>query len=179
MEEQQDLITAEMMPADDRLVEAVRRGDHSKPVVTGKILSRDIERVRSIVSDLISGLSQRQVAMRHNVGRNSLRQCVEVLEERGELEPLKQRLSRKFARVAELSADNLIEALEDNKVPSNVLPIVAGVAVDKTLLLSGEATSISERREVSVDAFRERVEAMRQARRSDPPAIPIDSVSSD
>ena len=173
MEEQPPLFAD--FPEDDGLVESVRRGTHAKPVVTGRILSRDVDRLRGIVSDLLCGLSQRRVATKWGVGRNSIRRCIEVLEERGELEPLKVRLARRYSRVAELAAENMEEALEAGDVPAASLPIMGGIAVDKMLLLTGEATQITERREVSIDDFRDRLDRMRRARVQPPNSLPEDT----
>jgi hypothetical protein len=129
------------MPDQPALVDRVREFLH-----TGVRVLPDVERVEGILRDLCSGLSQRQVASRWAVSRNTIRAVVAVCEQSGRMVGTKARLADDMMDIARLACENLREKLEDDAVADKVLPIVMGVAVDKALLLTGQATAITETR---------------------------------
>lgn len=88
---------------------------------------------------LCRGMSIRNLAKRYRVSRNTLARLIVRLEAAGKMEPLKKRLAGKLGAVAELSADVLLERLENDDLPPNVLPIAMGVAMDKKDMIEARA----------------------------------------
>lgn len=143
------------------LVEAGRKYLH-----TGKTASRNEELCEAIVTAYASGLvSIRSLAKRLHVGRETIKVIVGMAERAGKLGPLKERIAGKMGRGIELGMELLLERLESGDVPSNVLPIVVGVLVDKKALLDGEATVRVETvaKGITADQVRAEWEAMRRA----------------
>lgn len=109
-------------------------------VHNAKTVSKDEERCRLICEAMLMGMSRRSIARKFGVSRHTIAAVMEVLEERGVLAPLKQRLSARMSVVIEMGMDAMVERLEDGTVPANVLPIMVGVMVDKKALIDGDAT---------------------------------------
>lgn len=126
--------TVEPEPA---VIEATQRYKHN-----GKTATKDEERCFRIVESLLQGVSKRRTAKIHGVSRHTVDGIVLELERQGKLAPLKERLKVKFGQVIEASAEAVLDAIDEGKLPPNVLPIVAGVFSDKKALLDGEPTAI-------------------------------------
>lgn len=120
---------------------------------TGKILGKDEELCEQVAAMVLEGKSARRIARTLAISRGSIDAVMEVMERRGKLGPLKERLIREVGRVAELSLVRMREALEDDIVPPAALPIFAGVAIDKRELLTGGVTGRVEIRSVQEPDF--------------------------
>ncbi len=107
-------------------------------VHTGKIVTKDEERAAKIATRFLECGFVGRTARDCECSPNTVRAVVAVLEAEGKLEGLKQRLAAKLGLVAELATENSIELLAEGKVPANVLPVMAGVAVDKKNALEQE-----------------------------------------
>ena len=125
-----------MLPDNPKLQAAAKQFIHS-----GKIICKDGERAAAIAQAFLECGQILPVAKRFHVSPNTVQAVVEVLEQAGKLDDLKQRVSRKLGLVAELGAERLLDKLEAGAVPANVLPSVVGVAIDKKALLDGDPTS--------------------------------------
>lgn len=145
------------------VLEAARLWEPGKgePQLSGKVLLKDWERCERVCQRLLAGESQRSIARDEAMGRNSIRKVMEVLEQRGLLEPLKKRLSRRLGHVAEALTEDILEAAENGSLPANVKPIAMAIALDKKAMLDGEATQVIEvRREgLSLEALNEAIRA--------------------
>lgn len=121
-------------------------------VHTGKIVTKDQELCAEVARACLLGMSVRRIAAKFSVSRNTVNAIMAWLESTGKLEPIKQRLAANLLEVASLAQDRMIEMLENGTVPANVLPIMLGVAIDKSQLLTGSATAIVEtKRGVSLE----------------------------
>lgn len=142
--EEQEIITGqpELFPRSKSDVDLALVQEAKQYAHTGKIVMKDAEHIAQVVSDLISGVSQREVARKYRIGRHTLRAVVVELERAGKLAPLKQRVSLKMGHVVEAGVDEAQSLLDAGLVPANVLPILIGVISDKKALLDGEATQI-------------------------------------
>src|SRR2546423_5400096 len=105
---------------DEALVELTRRKSF---VHTGAFVSREEELCRAICTDLLSGVSRRLIAERYNVSRNTVNAIREVMDKRGELEPLKKEIARRLDRCVIYSLENLEEALSDGDITAGQLPV--------------------------------------------------------
>ncbi len=110
----------------------------------------------------LQGCSRRRIARECEISRHTLEQVLVVLTQRGKLAPVKERLVRQFGRVAELCTEGLIEQLEAGAVEARDISIGMGIAVDKWLLLQGEANQIVEQRvvEVSIEDVNREIEKL-------------------
>jgi hypothetical protein len=113
-------------PVDSALVGAAKVYVH-----TGKTTCRNEELAAEIVECVLLGVTERGVARRVGVSRNTVRATMELMESLGKLEPLKRRLSRKLGRLLELTTDEAMRMLEERRVPPNCIPIWYGVFSDK------------------------------------------------
>lgn len=172
MEEARQLSLLPEFPEVVALAEAWEPGMYARP--SGAILGKDEELCEAIGIAVLRGVSDRKIARRYGVGRNSVQAIIRTLDRRGKLEPLKERLIRDLGEVAMMSMARMKEALEDDLVPPAALPIYAGVAIDKRELLSGGVTARVESRVIEPD-----LEGMRRALRAQlglpEPAIEVES----
>lgn len=145
-EENRQMELLEEFPGLEGLAEGWEPGRYARP--SGKILSTDEERCERVVELVLRGESDRRIAKVLGIGRNSIRAVIRVLEARGKLEPLKERMIRECRDVSMLSLQRMKEALEDDTVPAAALPIYAGVSIDKGELLAGGVTQRVEARQV-------------------------------
>jgi len=146
------LFGEEALPVLPAVVAAAAKWEHN-----GRYTLNDEVLCAEIAERVLTGLSNRAIARLLRVSRSTVRAVMFVLEERGKLGPLKQRLSRKLGYALELCVDRSIEALEDNKVPMNVLPILGGVWFDKKALIDGDPTARVEHGQaetVSIESFK-------------------------
>lgn len=120
-----------------------------------------------IAERCVMGFSARSIARTLHVSRLTVRAVMQVLEDRGKLGPLKQRMSRKMGYAIDLCLDRSIEALEEDRVQVNVLPILAGVLFDKKSLLDGDPTARVAHQAaetVSLESFKSWLEELRRKR---------------
>lgn len=113
----------------------------STAAFSGALTERDQTLVDAILSSFVAGATQRQIAERFKVSRNTIAQLVKRAEADGRLEPYKVRLAGKLGRAVEAGIEHWTEALEAGKVSASQVPIAVGIFLDKKLLLSNEATS--------------------------------------
>lgn len=173
--EQPPLFSIFDLPTNPKLAGLAKDWEPGKWKHTGAGLLSDEELCELVCTDILSGLSQRAVARKYGISRNSITPVMEELESRGKLEPLKRRLSRKLGIAFELSVETAIEMLEEGRVPANVIPVMGGVFADKKALIDGEPTSIGEVRiETTAEAFLKKLEAARSRliECHAPPALP-------
>lgn len=154
---QPGLFSESALPTLPQLVAFVKakRYEHN-----GQTLSKSEQTCLGIATDLMEGLPLRTIGKRWGVSRQSIWPAMEILEQQGKLEPLKQRLSSAYGLAISLSVENLVEMLEAGKVPANVLPIAVGVLSDKKALIDGDPTARIEdgsaRQMPSLEQIRER-----------------------
>lgn len=119
-------------------------------VHSAAFVSREEELCRAICTDLILGVSRRLIAKRYGVSRNTVTAIREVMEKRGELEPLKEEIMRRLNRCVIYSLENLEQALSDDAIAPGSLPIATAVLLDKKRDAEGQPTAriehISNRR---------------------------------
>jgi len=108
---------------------------------SGLLTERDQSLVDAILSSFVAGATQRQIAERYKVSRNTIAQMVRRAEADGRLEPYKARLSARLGRAVEAGIEHWTEAVEAGKVSASQIPVAVGIFTDKKLLLDGEATS--------------------------------------
>lgn len=113
----------------------------STAAFSGLLTERDQSLVDAILSSFVAGATQRQIAERFKVSRNTIAQMVRRAEADGRLEPYKARLSARLGRAVEAGIEHWTEAVEAGKVSASQIPVAVGIFTDKKLLLDGEATS--------------------------------------
>lgn len=123
---------------EEGLVELVRRKSF---VHTGAFVSRDEELCRAVCTELLTGLSRRVIASRHGISRNTVNSIREVMEARGEMEPLKKEIARRLDRCVIYSLENLEEAMAKGMIAPGQLPIATAVLLDKKAALDGLPTA--------------------------------------
>lgn len=163
------------MPVYPLVIECAKRWEHN-----GVTTCRDEVLCARIVEMRLLGIGTRTIAVKLGVSRSTVRAVMSVLEVRGKLGPLKQRLSSKLAIAIELSLDTAIDMLERGKVPANVLPIMCGVFSDKKVQVDGDATArveITPREQVSLEDFRKWYQSLRPV--ASVAAVTIDCPSTD
>lgn len=163
---------------DERLVELVK---HKSFVHTAAFVSRDEVLCRAICIDLLSGISRRLIAKRYEVSRNSVNGIREVMDARGELEPLKREIARRLDRCVIYSLENLEHALEQNVIAAGSLPVATAVLLDKKAALEGQPTSRIEHittRKVSHEELNAWLDTLPSANPTALPS-PSDSASDD
>ena len=85
-------------------------------------------------------------------------------EERGEMEPLRRRLSGKLLTSAELASEEILRRLEHEpeKIPYKDLSIHIGISTQNANLLTGSATSITTKVVVDQTALAARLEELKK-----------------
>jgi hypothetical protein len=132
--EQRDLFPELELP----IVEAAKTKSF---VHTGAFISRDEVLCREICMDLIAGISRRAIALRFGVSRNTVNAIREIMEARGELEPLKREVARRLDRCVIFGLENLEHALATDGLPASQLSVACGILLDKKAALEGQPTS--------------------------------------
>lgn len=151
----------------DGLIETVlRESEFSQGICSGvQLKGSDPDRYMTVCALLADGsLSQREISRLTGTSRNLVaginRQAVEI-------EPLKQRLAGRARNLAQLCLERAEEIVQDgkSKVTLRDLAILAGVAIDKSQLLAGDATQRIETVEASsgADDFADQVERLQSA----------------
>lgn len=123
----------------DQLLVQVAESRPDRRRFTGRLIEREEARLELILERLALGCSQREVARLFGVSRNTLSALMERCEKSGRLEPYKERLAGKMARVIEAGVESLGEAIVEGKLPVAQIPLAVGILSDKRAALVGEA----------------------------------------
>lgn len=156
------LFDEDQLPVLPAVVAAATKWEHN-----GRYTLADEELCHEIAQRVLMGFSARSIARTLHVSRLTVRAVMQVLEERGKLGPLKQRMSRKMGYAMELCLDRGIEALEEDRVPVASIPIFYGVLFDKKSLSDGDPTArVDHRHEetVTLEGFRAWLEGLKRQR---------------
>ena len=173
---QPELFSCDDFEAGEELVKTLDSspGDDSPGNATGKIpdaerrTGRTLERRRAMVQNILqrsaAGLSQRDLSDLYGVSRQSIRMLLARAEERGEMEPLRRRLSGKLLTSAELASEEILRRLEHEpeKIPYKDLSIHIGISTQNANLLTGSATSITTKVVVDQTALAARLEELKK-----------------
>ena len=98
-----------------------------------------LESRRREILDACATLGTRRVADYFGISREAVRALRTQAMRSGELGQAKQRMGRDFLALADAARERLLDQIDS--VPLGQLAIVAGIATDKGLILSGEATA--------------------------------------
>lgn len=167
---QPELFSPDMLPPRPDLVQMVKAKAYEH---TGKILTKDEELCLGVCKDLLLGLSDRQVAKKWGISRNSIVSIELALREQGKLEPLKQAISNELGEVIVMGLRNYKDALAANTVPAGQIPIPMAALIDKKGQLDANVvpgTSLHAE-ELTVEALREQLARLKSAN------APIDVVA--
>lgn len=148
-------------------------------VHTAAFISRDEELCRAICTDLLNGMSRRCVAGRYGVSRNTVNAIREVMDARGELEPLKKEIALRLNRCVIYSLENLEAALASDEISAGQLPVAAAILLDKKAALDGTPTARIEHITTVRKANHEELNAWLESLPSANPTSPSDSASGD
>ena len=123
----------EVWPDEPKLVAEVREKSFLR---TGKYLSKRLERVRAICLDIIFGrasglLSDREIARKHRVSRNDFGVILDIMRQRGELEPLTKMINADLDVNTWLMGRRINEGILDGTIHPGQLPIPWLAALDK------------------------------------------------
>jgi hypothetical protein len=90
---------------------------------------------KDIANGLVEGRTINDLANSYGVSPST----VSVLRNRhfDSIPQPKQRLATKLGGVAEAAADRMLQMIEDGTVSDRALPVMAGVSIEKAMLLSG------------------------------------------
>jgi len=146
---------------DDHLVARVKEFVH-----TGKIRGRDAALVAEVSRWILAGVSVSRVAAKFGISRNTVGALMRIAESSGKLEQEKARLAAGFIDIAMLCSENFRAKLLANEVPAQCLMVGAGIAADKAMSLTGQASVVIEHKRTGLDEERanvwlERLRAMR------------------
>ena len=103
----------------------------------GSRCRHDDDTIKSILLAVIAGDSYRRIEKKYSIDRRSIVGL--VVKYRNEIPALKKDLSLKLQQFQRLSADRLIDEIDE--IDINKLPIALGIIIDKQQLIDGEATT--------------------------------------
>ena len=107
---------------------------------TTERVQRNQARFAAILRALGEGMPQTQIARAYGVSRNTLGA---IIARHPHLVERERRMTAGLSAVlARGCAEKMLEMID--RIPANVLPIVMGIATDKSLLLDGRPTAITE-----------------------------------
>lgn len=169
---QRQLFTPDMLPEMPELLVYVheKRYEH-----TGKIIGKNEELCAAIVTDIALGVSERTVAKKYGVSRNSIGAAREALERAGKLEPLKERIAGLLSKGIVIAAEETIDAMRNGTLPKQCLPVVVGIFTEKRALVLGEPTAISATAApegMSVEALNAAIAKLPSANVQELPTVP-------
>jgi len=139
---QPQLFDSAVIPLDLELGKAAFRLAH-----TGQTTTRDEARVMAIAACKLAGLSDKETAKRVGCSRNTIGPVMEHLESSGMIPALQQRLAHALGRVAESSARELQQIIDDGDWTMDTtsavrsLGVAMGIATEKMLLVTGQVTA--------------------------------------
>lgn len=106
--------------------------------------SEKVKRLRGQILELTAvGVGVRKVASALGISAQLVRAVRSSAWERGELDPLKQKLGRQYLATADLLRAEALDRIEE--IPAHVLLLASAQAADKGQLLTGGATARIER----------------------------------
>lgn len=103
----------------------------------------------SILELTAAGVGVKRAAQALGISPQTVRAVRSSAWERGELDPMKERLGRQYLAAADLLRAEALERIDE--IPAQVLLLASAQAADKGQLLTGGATARVERREVPTD----------------------------
>lgn len=131
---------------------ALLNAPESSPIFsgcTGEARSR-IKRLRDQILELtVAGVGVRRIASALDISPQAVRAVRASAWERGELDPLKERLGRQYLAAADLLRAEALERIEE--IPPQVLLLASAQAADKGQLLTGGVTARVERVQAPAD----------------------------
>lgn len=131
------------------LVKLVRK---KRPLHTAKIAGKDALLCRAICIDVMTrSLSLRQIALKYDVGRETVNGIMQLMEERGELRPLAQTISDGLGECIVLMMLSLREALLRGEFSPAQIPIAMAALVDKKAQLDAGLVPGTNRTEAEID----------------------------
>lgn len=115
-----------------------------------------------VVQGLVEGTPLTRIQARYKVGANTI--AVVRSREKAIIAQCKQVLQGLIGYAAQSSVEKYIERLEANKIPDGVLPIAAGIMIDKARLADGEPSQVIEvKRTVTLDEVKAELDEMKKA----------------
>lgn len=171
---QAELFSPDAYPARPDLVTLVK----SKSFIhTAAHLTKDEELCRAVCMDVLSGtMTTRQIAKKYSISRNSIVGIVNAMDRRGELEPIRQRVSELLGDCITLGLENYRDALAANLINPAQLPIPMAALIDKKGQLDGNVipgTSLQAPELTAADIEREILEMKRVT------VVPVETESID
>jgi transposase-like protein len=106
--------------------------------------SRHETRAMTIAALRLAGVSKREVARQLSCSRNTIDAVMDVLEERGKIEPLKEKLPRLLSAAAAEAAEWARELIDERAVSTEVaatlkaLGVLAGIGADKVVAAAAQ-----------------------------------------
>jgi hypothetical protein len=163
---QPQLFDASIIPLDLELGRAAKHLAH-----TGAVVTSNDAKVLAIAACKLAGLSDKETAARVRCSRNTVGPVMEHLERSGRIPVLQERLTHHLGRVAESAALELDRVINDGVWNTDTsgavrsLGVAMGIATERLLLMTGQATQIIEQRvgAPSADAVKQWEEKLRQA----------------
>lgn len=154
-----DLILSEteshqlLMPdVEVELTQQLTTADDADPIFsgcTGEHRAR-IKRLRQTILELsIAGVGAKAIAKNLSVSPQTVRAVRASAWQRGELDPLKQRLGREYLATADLLRAEALERIDE--IPAHVLLLASAQSADKGQLLTGGPTQRIESKAVPAD----------------------------
>ena len=115
-----------------------------------------------VVQGLVEGTPMTHIKARYKVSPNTI--AVVRSREKAIIAQCKQVLQGLIGYAAQSSVEKYIERLEANKIPDGVLPIAAGIMIDKARLADGEPSQVIEvKRTVTLDEVKAELDEMKRA----------------
>jgi transcriptional regulator with XRE-family HTH domain len=161
----------ELLPdtiSDRMLVES----EYHQGIYSGKHLRRSDPAKYELVCGLLAdgSLSQRQISRLTGCSRNLVSA---ISRNANDIEPHKQRLAARARNLAQLCLERSEEIIQSGcKLSLRDLAIMAGVAIDKSQLLSGEATQIVGNLQPSGPTHEEFADYLSGLRQADAESLP-------
>lgn len=149
---------------------------------TGERVTKDQGRALLIGALKLRGMSDRKIAKAVGCDRRTIARVMERLEAASVVPPLKARLAAKVGRLAESVSDELDDIVQeanwdrDTTSALKGLAVALGIATEKGLLLTGQATEIRANA-AAAPPTAEELNAWVGAVQTPGPARPSDSVS--
>jgi len=139
---QPEFFDSGLIPLDLEIGKAAVRLAH-----TGSATTRNETRVMAIAALKLAGLSDKETAKRVGCSRNTIPHVMEHLESSGMIPALQQRLAHALGRVAESSARELQDIIDEGDWTADTtgavrsLGVAMGIATEKMLLVTGQVTA--------------------------------------
>ena len=151
--------------------------EYAQGIYSGVQLKNSDPVIYELVCILLAdgSMSQRQIAARTGTSRNLVSG---INRQSPDIEPLKKQMASRARNLGQLCLERAEEIVTDptSKVGLRDLAILAGVAIDKSQLLSGEATQRVETIDAAsgADDFEAAFEALQQADAVELPAMGLE-----